>query len=547
MKRSKTKAAGNGSRGGLGVWVQPNQLDIEGRLFQNLPSRGSPICLIESLPDLSEPRFHKKRLVLVLSMLRHFARELENRGYNVKYYGLDDEETGPLCRQGKEACLRDFIRTENLKRLRVMESEEYADNLFLASIEEELHVQVDPIESDRFLVHRKNFERWFGTVEDSGVEAFYRHRRRETGFLMEDGQPLGGRWNYDSDNRVSPAGAMKVPEPLEFGPDEITRDVIRLVLRDFSNHPGDCEGFGLPVTRTQVQSWFEDFIEKRLRLFGMYQDAMLEDSVTLYHSFLSPYLNHGLIRPLEVLEGVVRAYQEEAIPINSAEGFIRQILAWREYIHGTYWMRMPEMAERNFFESDRPMPEFFTGGETRLKCVQCVLNQTDRVAYAHHIQRLMILGNFALLIGVAPKEVVRWFRERYIDSAEWATLPNVMSVALYADGGDLGAKPYVASAHYIQKMSDYCHGCYYRGKKRLGERACPLNYLYWNFVGTHQERLRANPRMQNAIQMFRLKNEAERKLVIKSSEEFLGKLEERGTDTPPPRKTGSKRTLKATG
>lgn len=547
MRRTAKTSSGNGSASRLGVWVQSHQLTAEGLLFQNLPSRSSPICLIESLPDLSTLQFHKKRLVLLLSMQRHFAQELEKLGYDVRYYALDHEETAHFCREGTEACLRDFMDSKGLCRLRVMEADEYADNLFLKSLEKALNVQVDILQSDRFLVHRKKFEDWFGSVEDPGVETFYRTRRRESGLLMEDGQPLGGRWNYDSDNRVAPAGNMKVPPPVLFEPDAITLKVMRLVDRLFGRNPGEVEGFQLPVSRNQVLQWFEDFIEKRLRLFGMYQDAMLEKSAVLYHSFLSPYLNHGLIGPGEVLEGVSRAYQEGDIPINSAEGYIRQILGWREYIHGTYWMKMPEMADGNFFESNRPMPDLFTQGETRLKCVQCVLNQTSQTAYAHHIQRLMILGNFALLVGVAPKQVVRWFRERYLDSAEWATLPNVMGVALYADGGDLGAKPYVASAHYIQKMSDYCQGCHYRGKKRLGERACPLNYLYWNFVGAHQDRLRTNPRMQNAIQMFRSKNEAERKLVVKSSEEFLGKLEDRGTDLPPPRSNGHKRTVKVAG
>lgn len=547
MKQSTKKPSNNGRARALGVWIQPQQLVLESPLLQNLPSPGTPLCLIESLPDLSTPQFHKKRLVLVLSMQRHFAQELEKRGYPVHYYSLNDEATARFAREGKEACLRDFIQRNRLGRLRVMEAEDFGEDRFLQSLEQKLDVEVEILESDRFLVHRKRFEDWFGSVEENGVESFYRHRRRETGLLMEDGQPLGGRWNYDSDNRVAPAGNMKVPPPVAFEPDTLTRDTMRLVDRLFGKHPGEVEGFNLPVTRNQVLQWFEDFVEKRLRLFGMYQDAMLENSAVLYHSFLSPYLNHGLIAPGEVLEGIARAYEEGDIPINSAEGFLRQILGWREYIHGTYWMKMPEMADRNFFDSDRPLPEFFTKGESRLKCIQCVLNQTDRLAYAHHIQRLMVIGNFALLVGAEPKKVVRWFRERYIDSTEWATLPNVMGVALYADGGDLGAKPYVASAHYIQKMTDYCQGCHYRGKKRLGERACPLNYLYWNFVGTHQDRLRGNPRMQNAIQMFRAKSEAERKLVTKSSEEFLGKLEERGTDVPPPRKAGKSRALKAVG
>jgi deoxyribodipyrimidine photolyase-related protein len=347
---------------------------------------------------------------------------------------------------------------------------------------------------------------------------------------MADGQPLGGRWNYDTDNRVPPTENMPIPELPVFEPDKITQKAMAIVDDRFGSHNGSVSGFTLPVTSSEAEIWLRDFLENRLRLFGMYQDAMLQKSSTMFHAFLSPYLNHGLINPRDLLAIVANAYDEGNVPINSAEGFIRQILGWREYVHGCYWMRMPGMREENFLGSDRKVPPLMDDGNTRLKCLKSVVEQSKQKAYAHHIQRLMVVGNFALLMGVEPRALVEWYRKMYIDAVEWSALPNIVGVALYADGGSFGSKPTAASAHYISKMSDYCHGCYYKARKRLGEKACPLNYLYWNFVATQQNQLRKNPRMQNAIQMYRLKPQPERDLIEKSSREFLTRLDSNGTD-----------------
>jgi deoxyribodipyrimidine photolyase-related protein len=527
-KSSKKKPNG----GKIGVWVQPDQLSLSGRLLTGASPQTHTLVLVESLPTHSKLAYHKKRLVLVLSLQRHFAEEARDQGFEVYYYALGDPKQEKLTSAGETACLRDFIKRSKVGSLRVMEATEYDENELLGTLEKDLKIPVEIVPNDQFMIDRRQFRDWFDSLEDPSVENFYRQRRRETDLLMEDGQPLGGRWNFDADNRVPPTGNMPVPPLPSIEPDETTREVMGLVDKLFPHSPGESSDFDLPVTRSQVGAWFEDFLSNRLRLFGMYQDAMILKSPAMYHAFLSPYLNHDLIRPQEILDKVADAYQTGDVPINSAEGFIRQILGWREYVHGTYWMKMPEYREENYFGCERDLPSLMNDGETHLKCVKCVIDQSRVEAYAHHIQRLMIVGNFALLVGVEPKALVRWFREMFIDSAEWATLPNVMGVALYADGGSFGAKPYAASAHYINKMSDYCHGCHYRGKKRLGEKACPLNYLYWNFVSEHQERLRTNPRMQNAIQMYRLKPEAERKLIATSSYKFISKIEANGTDLP---------------
>ncbi|NUN97362.1 MAG: cryptochrome/photolyase family protein, partial [Candidatus Omnitrophica bacterium] len=506
------------------------QLDHHGALPRALDPKTNPVCLIESVPSLTRHRFHKKRLVLVLSMVRHFAEELRARGFTVFHYQLDQPESAELCEAGEEACLRDFVARSGIARLRAMEAAEYDAQMLLLSVVAGMETPIEVIQNDQFLIHRETFSDWFDSIPDPSMESFYRKRRRETGMLMQEDQPLGGRWNFDGDNRVPPTGNMPIPGSLVFEPDSITRRVIETVERRFPDHFGDTEEFSLPVTREQVLAWLAEFLSQRLRLFGMYQDAMLAKSNRMYHSFLSPYLNHGLLRSAEVLKAVEEAYQNGDAPLNSTEGFIRQVLGWREYLHGFYWMKMPEYREINFFDCHRSIPQLMKDGDTNLKCLKCVIDQSRRDAYAHHIQRLMVIGNFALLIGVEPKAMVRWMMEMYIDAAEWAAVPNVMGMTLYADGGEVGSKPYAASAHYIDKMSDYCHGCHYRERKRVGEKACPLNYLYWNFVGVHQDQLKGNPRMQTAIQMYRHKSPAERKLIETSSQQFLEQLDATGTD-----------------
>jgi (6-4)DNA photolyase len=514
----------------LGAFVGIDQLGTLSGLFKGLTPGKTPICLVEPFPELISRRYHKKRLVLALSMLRHFAEELRKEGYKVFHYGIEASNGKQLCEEGQSSCLQDFVKKAGIRKLRVMEANEYDADKPLHGLQKNLGLPVEVVSNDQFMVGRHGFRSWFESSEDTTVESFYRERRRNTDLLMEDGQPLGGRWNYDTDNRVPPSGNLPVPELPVFEPDSITRKAIEIVDDRFSSHNGSTSDFALPVTSSEAEIWLKDFLENRLRLFGMYQDAMLQKSSTMFHAFLSPYLNHGLINPRNLLGMVGKAYDEGNVPINSAEGFIRQILGWREYVHGCYWMRMPGMREENFLGFEREVPPLMDEGNTRLKCLKSVVEQSKREAYAHHIQRLMVVGNFALLTGVEPKALVEWYRKMYVDAVEWSALPNIVGVALYADGGSFGSKPSAASAHYINKMSDYCRGCYYKSRKRLGEKACPLNYLYWNFVATQQGQLRKNPRMQNAIQMYRLKPQAERDLIEKSSREFLARLDANGTD-----------------
>ncbi|MEM6557149.1 MAG: cryptochrome/photolyase family protein, partial [Pseudomonadota bacterium] len=341
---------------------------------------------------------------------------------------------------------------------------------------------------------------WASGRKQLRMEYFYREMRRKTGLLMESDQPAGGKWNYDSENRKPAKGDLFMPAPLRTPPDDITKDVLALVSDRFNDHFGDLEPFWFGVTRTQAQAALDYFIDNALANFGDYQDAMLEGEKFLYHSLLSLYLNAGLLDPLEICERVEQAYRDGRAPLNAAEGFIRQIIGWREYVRGIYWLKMPGYVDLNFFENKRDLPEFYWTAETEMACMKAAISQTKEDAYAHHIQRLMVTGNFALLAGIDPKQVHEWYLAVYADAYEWVELPNTLGMSQFADGGVLGSKPYAASGNYINKMSDHCKQCSYNVKKKTGSNACPFNPLYWDFLHRNRDRLNGNPRM---AQMYR--------------------------------------------
>ncbi len=519
-----------------GIWIQNDQLSPRSRLLVDLPPGRARICLVDPTPGDLTYHPQKKKLVLILSLVRHFAEELRGLGHVVDHYRLDCERWGRIARKGKRACLEHFVASHAIDHLRVMQASEYDEDGFVTKLVEGFPVTIESLPNDRFMVGREAFAEWHANAEDPSMESFYEMRRLETNLLMDGKKPEGGQWNYDSENRAAPEGNLPIPDLPTFEPDEMTQEAIDTVEKFFPDHPGSCEGFNLPVRRDDISDWVEDFVANRLRLFGMYQDAMLSKSHVVYHSRLSAYLNHGFIEPMDLLQQVESAYREGLAPINSAEGFVRQILGWREYVHGMYWLKMPEYRDENPLGYKGEIPEMMLTGETLMKCVKSAVQHSLSEGYIHHIERLMIVGNFGLLIGVHPKNLVQWFREMYLDSAEWATLPNVMGLLMATENGgngtcdSFGSKPYAASAHYIGTMSDYCKGCFYNGKKRLGEKACPFNFLYWNFIGQFQNDFRHNPRMKNPVQMYRLKPKNERELIESSSEKFLNKVRQNGTD-----------------
>jgi deoxyribodipyrimidine photolyase-related protein len=351
-------------------------------------------------------------------------------------------------------------------------------------------------EDTRFLCTLGRFRAWAGTRRQLRMEFFYREMRRETGLLMDaPDEPAGGQWNFDHDNRQPLPRDIRPPTPLRFAPDAITREVMALVAREFGDHFGTLDGFAWPVTPEDATAALDDFVARRLPDFGRFQDAMAEGEPTLFHALIAAALNVGILDPRAACEAAGAAYRRGDAPLNAVEGFIRQILGWREYVRGLYWLRMPDYRETNALEATRPLPWFYWSGETDMACLRAAIGQTRDLAYAHHIQRLMVTGNFALLAGLDPREVNEWYLVVYADAYEWVELPNTHGMALFADGGVMASKPYAASGAYINRMSDHCRGCAFDVKAATGARACPFNFLYWDFIARHAERLARNPRM----------------------------------------------------
>ena len=352
---------------------------------------------------------------------------------------------------------------------------------------------------DRFLVSHAQFDAWAAGRKALRMEYFYRDMRRQTGLLMDGDKPAGGQWNFDADNRRPAARDLLMPQPLRFEPDETTRAVLDLVASRFGNHFGQLEPFWFATTRADAEAAFAHFLKTALPQFGDFQDAMLVQEKFLYHAVVSPYLNCGLLDPLAVCRAAEAEYRAGRAPLNAVEGFIRQIIGWREYVRGIYWREGPDYVRRNALNATRPLPGFYWTAETDMACLRAAIEQTRDEAYAHHIQRLMVTGNFALLAGVDPHEVHEWYLAVYADAYEWVEAPNTVGMSQFADGGLLGSKPYAASGAYINRMSDYCAGCKYDVKVKTGPGACPFNYLYWDFIARHRELVKANPRMAQMV------------------------------------------------
>jgi deoxyribodipyrimidine photolyase-related protein len=346
------------------------------------------------------------------------------------------------------------------------------------------------------------FFAWAKGRKQFRLEFFYRETRRKTGLLMDGNQPAGGQWNFDQDNRKRLPKSMVPPPRFLPQPDALTREVIEFVRTRFADHFGDLEPFVFATTRAGAEAARDHFIGEILPGFGDWQDAMAKGEPWMWHSILSIYLNCGLLDPLDVCRRAEAEWRAGRAPLNAVEGFIRQIIGWREYVRGIYWLKMPEYAETNALEAHRPLPDFFWTGETDMRCMSDAIGQTKRHAYAHHIQRLMVTGNFALIAGLDPHAVNEWYLLVYADAYEWVELPNTHGMALHADGGLMASKPYAASGNYINKMSDYCSSCAYDVRARTGARACPFNFLYWDFIARNQSRLQSNQRMALIYKSF---------------------------------------------
>ncbi|MEL7429394.1 MAG: cryptochrome/photolyase family protein, partial [Pseudomonadota bacterium] len=404
------------------------------------------VLMCEVREEATYVKHHKKKIALIFSAMRHFAEALREDGWTVDYVKLDDpENSGSFSGEVERA-----IEKVQPDRLIVTEPGEWRVMEMMKAWREELDVTVEILDDDRFIATHGEFEAWAEGRKQLRMEYFYRDMRKKTGLLVDDDdKPEGGEWNYDSENRKAADPDMDFPEIKRFEPDEITKDVIKLVGERFDDHFGELEPFWFAVTADQANEVLDHFLEHALERFGDYQDAMLTGERFLFHSLLSPYINCGLLDPLKVCQRIEKAYRDGKAPLNAAEGFIRQIIGWREYVRGIYWLKMPDYVKRNFFEADRDLPDFYWTGKTDMKCLSEAINQTREEAYAHHIQRLMITGNFAMLIGVDPHQVHEWYLAVYADAYEWVELPNTLGMSQFGDGGTLGSKPYAAGGNYI--------------------------------------------------------------------------------------------------
>lgn len=474
------------------------------------------VLMAEVAEEGTYVRHHKQKIAFLLSAMRHFAEDLRAEGVTVDYIALDDPANthsfdGELERAVARHTPERVVMTEP-GEWRIWEKMRLWSGRFLLEIRED----------DRFFCSRGAFAALDGARRASRMEFFYREMRRRTGILMQGGEPLGGQWNFDPENRKPLPKGLRPPKRLRFAPDAITQDVIQLVESRFSDHFGDLEPFGWAVTRADALRALDHFLTDCLPSFGDYQDAMQRGEDFLFHGLISPYLNCGLLTAKEICAAAEAEFHAGRAPINAVEGFIRQILGWREYVRGIYWAGMPGYGQTNPLNATRNLPAFYWTGDTPMRCVSDCVGTTRRHAYAHHIQRLMVTGNYALLAGIDPAQVADWYLAVYADAFEWVELPNVHGMVLHADGGRMGSKPYAASGAYINRMSDYCKTCAFDPKIKLGKGACPFNYLYWDFLIRNQATLSRNPRMGMPYKTLAAMPDSQRAAIQAEAHAFLG-------------------------
>lgn len=494
------------------IVVFGDQLDSDSSAFDGFDQERDMVWMAEADNESTHVWTHKQRITIFLAAMRHFRDSLKERGDRVHYTQLDDPKpTGRLSER-----LGIDLRSLRPDRVVACQPGEWRVLQGLEKVCKENEVELEVREDRHFFTSPEDFEAHAKGRKSLRMEFFYRELRKRFDILMDDkGKPEGGAWNFDKDNRGN-FGKSGPEDPGE-GPahraDKLTQEVIDLVNDRFGGHPGSLERFTWPVTREEAKRDLDKFIKERLPTFGKYQDAMWQDEPWLYHSLISSSLNLKLLNPREVVDAAAEAYYQGHAPIAAVEGFIRQILGWREYVRGIYWMHMPEYLERNKMDAGEDLPDFYWSGETDLECLRQSIGQTLEHGYAHHIQRLMVTGLYALLLGVHPKRVHEWYLAVYVDAVEWVELPNTLGMSQYGDGGLMASKPYVATGKYIQRMSNYCQACPKNPAKRTGDDACPFTTLYWDYLLRHEEKLRKNQRMSLQVRNIDRIEADERKAI----------------------------------
>lgn len=479
------------------VLVLGDQLDGTSSAFDGFDASQDRVWMAEVAEESTHVWSAQQRTTLFLSAMRHFAQDLQARGWPLRYRKLDaPDNRGNLAEELSLAIAE--LRPQALVLTapgdwRVLQA--------LRAVARASGVPLDLRDDRHFFSTVRDFTAHAQGRKQLRMEFWYREMRRRHGVLMDDGQPEGGQWNFDADNRAAfgKAGPPPLPAPTRFEPDAITRDVMALVRERFASHPGQLDGFGWPVTRAHALVALDAFVRERLPHFGQWQDALWEGEVWLFHSHLSAALNLKLLNPREVVAAAQAAWRRGHAPLPAVEGFIRQILGWREYVRGIYWTQMPAYLAHNALDAQAALPAFFWSGDTDMTCLRDALTQTLRHGYAHHIQRLMVTGLYTLLLGVQPQAVHAWYLAVYVDAVEWVELPNTLGMSQFADGGLMASKPYAASGQYIKRMGNHCQGCRYDPAQSTGPRACPYTTLYWDFLLRHHTLLAHNPRMTMAL------------------------------------------------
>jgi deoxyribodipyrimidine photolyase-related protein len=515
-KPRRNRGAGNMARSTL-VLVLGDQLDPARGALRDARPGVDTILMAEVAEEASYVRHNRHKIAFIFSTMRHFRDELRARGIEVLYYPY---EAGM---QSLHQAVLHGLEKRPAERVRCCEPGEH--RLYSQMRQWRLPVPLEWVDDNRFLASHEDFAAWAKDRKQLRMEYFYREMRRKYQLLLDDaGGPEGGKWNYDSENRRGWRNKDMVPSRLEIDIDEVTKEVLTLVESEFPDHPGDLSRFYLGVTAAEAERHWQWFLENGLPRFGQYQDAIAEESPWLFHSLVSMYLNVGLLDPLEVCRSVENAWRKGRCSLAAAEGFIRQVLGWREYVRGIYWMTAPSYAERNALQASRPLPVWFWSGSIDMRCLAAALRQTLDLGYAHHIQRLMVIGNFAMLAGLDVKQVCDWYLAVYVDAFEWVELPNTMGMALHADGGLMASKPYAASGKYIQRQGNHCAECRYDPARQTGSGACPYNSLYWHFIDRHADTFDSNPRMGLTLRNWQRKGRDEQLAILKWADAELERL-----------------------
>lgn len=512
------------------VIVLGDQLDRGSAAFDGFDSSRDRVWMAEVAEESTHVWTHKARIAVFLAGMRHFRDQLAADGIAVDY-----TELAAAVRPGEPATLAAALAASlaGLRkagsapdRLIVVEPGEWRVQEALRDAAAAAGLPLEMRPDRHFFTTRDEFAAHAAGRKQLRLEYFYRPLRQKFGVLMDDGEPAGGQWNFDAENRGAfpKTGPGRLPAPTRFTPDAVTRGVIDLVNARFATHPGSLGEFDWPVTPADARAALDDFLAHRLASFGRYQDAIWTGEPWLYHSRLSQAMNMKLLDPRDVIAGAERTWREGRAPLEAVEGFIRQVIGWREYVRGVYWHFMPGYLERNALGAEQPLPNLYWTGDTEMNCLRDAVGQTLRHGYAHHIQRLMVTGLFALLFGVEPQKVHEWYLAVYVDAVEWVELPNTLGMSQFADGGVMASKPYCATGAYLDRMSNACRGCRYDPKQATGPEACPFTTLYWDFLARHERLLARNQRMTMQLKNVGRKSAADLRAIRRQADDLRGRL-----------------------